>query len=292
MTTFAKSTFNAASYAAFRPTYPPSLYTTVLRYHRGPKNLLIDLGCGTGTIPRYLSKEFGHVIGTDPSPGMIKKSKDLTPSTDYPNVEYQVASAESLPFVKDGSVDMVVAGQAAHWFDYPKLFPELKRVLRKDGTIAFWGYKDHVYIGYPAASKILKEYCYGPDPARQLGPYWEPGRFITVDKLRPIKPPQPDFSDIQRVEYEPDPKGKNTGEGTLFVERQMSMRQSMDYLRTFSSFHEWEKKNPDKTARATGGDGDLIDWMYDDMKKAEGWTDEDMLLDMEWGSGLLMARKN
>jgi ubiquinone/menaquinone biosynthesis C-methylase UbiE len=72
---------------------------------------------------------------------MIGKAQDLTPKAQYPNVEYQVGSAESLPFLEDESVDMVVAAQAAHWFDYPKLFPELKRVLRKQGTVAFWGYK-------------------------------------------------------------------------------------------------------------------------------------------------------
>lgn len=238
-----------------------------------------------------MSKEFAHVIGTDPSPGMIQKARESSPKDEYPNVDYQVASAESLPFLQDGSVDMVVAAQAAHWFDYPKLFPELKRVLRKEGTIAFWGYKDHVYCGYPSASKTMLEYCYGSDPDCQLGTYWEPGRFITVDKLRPIKPPEPEFEDIRRIEYEPDARGKHMGQGTLFVDKPMTVAQSMDYLRTLSSFHEWEKKNPDKKARTDGGKGDLVDWMYDDMKKAEGWADERMMLDIEWGSGLLMCRK-
>jgi SAM-dependent methyltransferase len=286
-----KSSFNAASYAAFRPSYPPSLYSTVLRFHHGQKSLLVDLGCGTGVVPRYMSQEFKHVIGIDPSSGMIKKAEDLSPNNQYSNVDYQVASAESLPFLEDESADMVVAAQAAHWFDYPKLFPELKRVLRKHGTIGFWGYKDHVYCGYPAASKIMLEYCYGPDPSRQLGPFWEPGRLIIANKLRPIKPPEVDFEDIQRTEYEPDARGRGMGQGTLFMEKEMTISQSMEYIRTFSSFHEWEKKNPDRIARAKGGDGDLVDWMYDDMKEAEGWTSEDMLVDLEWGSALILCRK-
>ncbi|KIW05888.1 uncharacterized protein PV09_03083 [Verruconis gallopava] len=291
MATFAKSSFSAASYAAFRPTYPHSLYQTVLCYHRGAKNRLVDLGCGTGIVPRYLSKEFKQVIGTDPSPVMIKKARESTLESEYPNVDYRLSSAESLPFLEDNSVDMVVAAQAAHWFDYSRLFPELKRVLRKEGTVAFWGYKDHVYIGYPEASKIMLQYCYGKDPDRQLGPYWEPGRSITVEKLRPIKPPQADFDDVQRVEYEPDSRGKAAGEGTLFVEKQMTLAQSMEYIRTFSSFHEWAKQHPDNKKRSEGGQGDLVDWMYDDMKKAEGWTDENMMLDIEWGSALVMCRK-
>lgn len=73
--------------------------------------------------------------------------------------EYVQASAESLPFLEDGSVDLVIAGacvrrrnsiilfvydtcvvaaQAGHWFDWNKMWPELARVLRKNGSAAFW----------------------------------------------------------------------------------------------------------------------------------------------------------
>lgn len=57
----------------------------------------------------------------------------------------------------DGSVDLIIAGtyglakshqslsayilveaQAAHWFDWSKVWPETSRVLRKNGTAAFW----------------------------------------------------------------------------------------------------------------------------------------------------------
>jgi trans-aconitate 3-methyltransferase len=37
-----------------------------------------------------------------------------TKKEDYPNVDFIEASAESLLFAADYSVDMVVAGQAAH----------------------------------------------------------------------------------------------------------------------------------------------------------------------------------
>jgi SAM-dependent methyltransferase len=287
-----KNTFNAVSYGVFRPTYPPALYNTVLAFHRGSRNLGVDLGCGPGIVPRVLGKEFKHFIGTDPSPNMIQEAKDSTPSSDYPNVEYHVASAESLPFIKDDSVDVVVAAQAAHWFDYARFFPEMKRIVRKGGTLAFWGYKDHVYVGYPEASRMLKEVSYGMDPEKQLGSYWsQPGRSITQNKLRAIKPPENEWDDITRIEYEPGTNGPKSGEGTLFVDKRMTVAQSMDYMRTWSSFHDWEKKHPDDKKRSGGGTGDLIDWIYDDMKKAEGWTDNNMMLDIEWGSGLLMARK-
>jgi trans-aconitate 3-methyltransferase len=57
---------------------------------------------------------------------MIQEAKSRTKREDYPNVDFIEASAESLPFTADHSVDMIVAGQAAHWFDFPKFFTEMK----------------------------------------------------------------------------------------------------------------------------------------------------------------------
>lgn len=72
-------------------------------------------------------------------------------------VEFVQASAEDLP-VEQGSVDLIVAGmstlmrresvpngssfrfaaQACHWFNWNKVWPEVARALRKDGTFAAW----------------------------------------------------------------------------------------------------------------------------------------------------------
>ena len=43
--------------------------------------------------------------------------KQAISSTKEENIQFREASAENLDFIQDGSVDMVVAGQAAHWFD-------------------------------------------------------------------------------------------------------------------------------------------------------------------------------
>ena len=57
MATFAKTTFDSARYALFRPTYPRQLFDAAFRYHeqtRGARwDLGVDLGCGTGS-PREL----------------------------------------------------------------------------------------------------------------------------------------------------------------------------------------------------------------------------------------------
>ncbi|KAI9755880.1 MAG: hypothetical protein M4579_004093 [Chaenotheca gracillima] len=287
-----KATYSASSYAAFRPSYPEKLYKTLVSYHKGPSNLCIDLGCGHGVVSRALAGHFTTVLGTDPSAVMIAQARSSTPSSSYPNVTYVEAAAESLPMVSSGTVDMVVAGQAAHWFNYPRLFPELARVVRSGGTLAFWGYKDHVFVDFPRASKIMDHYAHGKDD-RLLGPYWaQPGRSIVENRLRDIKPPRDVWTDIERLEYDPKTNGAASGEGDLLMQRKLTLGMCMDYIRTWSSYHAWQQKFPKES-----GIRDVVDEMFEKMVEAEpAWKEKgekwkDLEVTIEWGSGILLARK-
>ena len=226
---------------------------------------------------------------------MLEQAQSLAAS-EWLNVEYRQAFAESLPFVCDETVDVVVSGQAAHWFDYPSFFPEMRRILRKGGTLALWGYKDLVIIGHPNATNILNQYAYGTEE-HLLGTFWsQPGRSIVQNKFRDIKPPVEDWEDVRRIEYEPEARGKHSGEGTLFLEKSMKLRDCMNYIRTWSSYHGWQQRFPDQKKREDGGKGDVVDDMFDEIRKTESdwqnderWTERE--IDMELGSGLIMAKR-
>ena len=257
----------------------------------------MDLGCGHGIVSQDLSPEFSKVIGTDPSPGMIEQARSAAASNEkYSNVEYRQSTAEDCSFLGNESVDMVVACQAAHWFNYPVLFPEMKRIIRKGGTLAFYGYKDPVFVKHAKATEILNRYCY-TDDEEFMGPYWsQPGRSIVQNKLRDIKPLSEEWRNIERVEYEPNVKGERLGEGTVFLSKEMSLGNCLNYVRTFSAFHGWQEKHADRKSRDAGGKGDLADEMFDEMREAEpAWQDpegwRDKMVTLEWGSGLLMARR-
>lgn len=288
-----KTTFSHAAYASFRPAYPPTLYSRVLAYHKGGRKLCVDLGCGHGVIARAFSGEFDKIYGVDPSPGMIEQARSLTSQK---NIEFVESSAESLPFLPDKSVDLVVAGEAAHWFDYVRLFPELNRVVKPDGSLAFWAYVDHTYVNYPKASAILRHYACSDDKGL-LGPYWpQPGRSILRGKLSSIRLPGDEWTDIQRVEYEPGVKGSGSGEGTKLMDSEVTLGQSMEYVRTWSSYHGWKEAHPEQRRRSEGGEGDIVDRMLDEMVAAEeGLRDSPLVVDrtalIEWGTALILARK-
>lgn len=225
MATFSRKTFDAAAYLAFRPSYPKWVYDKVLTYHFGPRpsasqagsKLALDLGCGPGISTVSLLPHFDRVIGLDPSSGMVEAA--ITPNT--PNlpdhlvpspsdgnkgklgdVEYKQGFSEDLGFLDDKSVDLVTSGQAAHWFDYPKFWKELTRVVRPGGSVCLYGYPDFFLPEYPALRPLLHRYAlkdgHGPGSPRlppsdeddkidSIGDYWEqPGRSILNQGLEPV----------------------------------------------------------------------------------------------------------
>ncbi|KAI9678243.1 MAG: hypothetical protein M1817_006188 [Caeruleum heppii] len=296
MAAFADSNFSYTSYASFRPVYPQSLYDSILRYHTGPRTLLIDLGCGHGVACRSLAPHFTTVIGTDPSAGMIEQARSSTSSPTFPNVTYREAAAEDLPFVRDGPVDMVVAGLAAHWFDLDRLWAEMARILRPDGTLAFWGYRDPVFVSHPGATGILERYTHGSGPDR-LGDYWiQPGRARMQHNYRDIIPPESGWKDVQRWEYEPGTSGPRSGEGECIMSQKTTLGGCMAFFRTWSSVHRWMEDHPERRAKKDGGAGDVVDEMFAEMRaveeswrEAEGW--EKVEVEIEWGSAVLLARR-
>lgn len=85
-----------------------------------------------------LYKKFNKVIGTDPSEKMLSAVQVPAAKDGKPPIEYKVATAENLSFIESNSVDMVTAGQAAHWFHHDKAMPEIARILKPGGTLAFF----------------------------------------------------------------------------------------------------------------------------------------------------------
>ncbi|WP_068026753.1 class I SAM-dependent methyltransferase [Nocardia mexicana] len=128
----------AAAYAAHRPDYPPAGIRWALEPLRGvaaPE--VVDLGAGTGKLTDGLLDGGARVTAVEPDAAMRAEF-----ARRHPGVSVLAGSAESIP-LPDNSVHALVAGQAFHWFDLPKAFPEFARVLRPGGVLAaFWNMHD------------------------------------------------------------------------------------------------------------------------------------------------------
>lgn len=152
---------HAAAYASSRPGYPRDLVAAVARLPRA-HHLALDCGTGNGQAALGLAQLFERVVATDPS------ASQLSHATPHPRVEYRVAPAEASG-MPDGSVDLVTAAQAFHWFDFERFFAEVERVLAPGGAVALWTY--NLARVDPGVDAQMDHLAY-----EVAGPWWPPER--------------------------------------------------------------------------------------------------------------------
>lgn len=127
----------AAAYAAHRPDYPEkALAWGLAGLTRTPRRVL-DLAAGTGKVSEGLLSLGLEVTAVEPDPQMLE---ELTRA--LPEVTPLTGTAEEIP-LPDESVDAVFAGQAFHWFDLDRAYPEMARVLEPGGgVVVLWNHDD------------------------------------------------------------------------------------------------------------------------------------------------------
>ena len=151
----------ADDYAKHRPTYPLELASD-LASHCPNTSLAIEVGCGTGQFTNSLAKCFNQVIATDLSEAQIKSAPKQS------NITYQSEPAEKIS-AQDKSASLIVAAQAAHWFELDKFYAEAKRVGLKDALVALLSYGVLTIEG-DADARFQQFYW------QEIHPFWAPDR--------------------------------------------------------------------------------------------------------------------
>jgi SAM-dependent methyltransferase len=141
------------------------------------RELAWDAGCGNGQLSVSLADRFEQVIATEPSQAQIDAALA------HPNVEYRREPAEKST-LGNASVDLAVAAQAAHWFDWRRYVDEVERVARPGALVALVSYGILLVEG--EASRIIAHYY-----KDVVGPYWPPGRQHVENGYRDLAWPWP-----------------------------------------------------------------------------------------------------
>lgn len=172
-------TQQAAGYAEFRPSYPPTLFDWLASVSPS-RACALDCATGSGQAALGLASYFDRVLAIDASEAQLANAQP------HPRVSYRRARAEASG-LDSGSVDLITVAQALHWLDHPAFFAEAKRVLRPGGVIAAWGY-GLVRIS-SEIDAVLEEYCYCT-----LRGYWAPERRFVEERYCSITFP---FEELQ-----------------------------------------------------------------------------------------------
>ena len=122
----------SVDYARYRDIYPQAFYDRILARGlcvRG--QTVLDLGTGTGVLPRHLYRCGARWTATDLSEEQILQAKRLSKGM---AIDYRTMAAEEIDFPA-GSFDVVTACQCFWYFDHTRLMPRLCRVLRPGGRL-------------------------------------------------------------------------------------------------------------------------------------------------------------
>jgi SAM-dependent methyltransferase len=160
------------NYRKYRPHYPD----TFIPFLAGaiglkPSSVIADIGSGTGISSELFLKNGNEVFGVEPNKEMREAGEEyLSP---YPKFHGINGTAERTT-LSDASIDILIAGQAFHWFSIEETKAEFTRILKQDGwAVLFWNerlldaslflkeYEDlllHYGVGYPVVhEKDIKE---------------------------------------------------------------------------------------------------------------------------------------
>jgi SAM-dependent methyltransferase len=202
----------AATYASFRPHYPPALFDYLAHSCRRHE-LAWDCACGSGQATLDLARRFDAVVATDASAAQLQAAPPRS------NVCYRVAPAAASG-LEATSVDLVTVAQALHWFELAPFYAEVDRVLRPRGVLAAWTYGVLHVAGDPV-DKLLQEFYWDT-----LKSYWPAERHLVESGYSTLRFP---FAEMSPPTFE--------------MQEQWSLQQLIGYVRSWSATARYFERN-------------------------------------------------
>lgn len=179
----------SADYAKYRDIYPPEFYEKIRSLgvcQNGQR--VLDLGTGTGVLPRNLYHLGARWIGTDLSSEQISQAKRLAKEAGM-DIDFRAVGTEKLEF-PPAVFDVITACQCYWYFDHQRVTPKLFHWLKPDGRLLV------LYMAWLPFEDIIA----GESEALVLkySPHWT-GAGETI---HPIRLPEVTFSYFHLLAHE------------------------------------------------------------------------------------------
>jgi SAM-dependent methyltransferase len=134
---------SARYYAVGRLAYPRQLTEQLVRVlPLDGSGVLLDVGCGPGSLTLLLAPHVAHAVGIDADADMVAEASRLAAEQHVPNVTWRHLRAEDLP-ADLPRPRVVTFAQSFHWMDRPRVASVVRGMLVADGALVHVGATTH-----------------------------------------------------------------------------------------------------------------------------------------------------
>lgn len=167
-------------YAKYRDIYPEIFYQKIADRGlcvKGQK--VLDIGTGTGVLPRNMYRFGAEWTGTDISPNQIEQAVQLAQSQNM-KIDFIPCPAEEIDF-PENSFDIATACQCIWYPDHKILAPKLAKILKKGGKflilyMAWLPYDDKIAA---RSEDIILKYNPSWNSSGEIRkPMWVPDEYL------------------------------------------------------------------------------------------------------------------
>lgn len=121
------------NYVKYRPHYPKEIITFLAEaIELTPECIIADIGSGTGISTELFLQNGNKVYGIEPNKEMREAGEKYLEK--YEKFISVAGTAEDTLLESD-SMDIIVCGQAFHWFDTDKCKIEFTRIIKNNGYV-------------------------------------------------------------------------------------------------------------------------------------------------------------
>ena len=179
-------------YAKYRDIYPQAFYDRLAELSIGVQGqTVLDLGTGTGVLPRNMYRYGASWTGADISENQIAYAKKLSEEAGM-DISYLVSPAESVDF-PENTFDVITACQCFMYFDKSVLLPRIHGMLKPNGhfCVLFMAWLPEESPIAKASEELVLKYNpswtgghmtrYKLDAPPWCGDLFEPANMLTYD---------------------------------------------------------------------------------------------------------------
>jgi SAM-dependent methyltransferase len=167
-------------YVRYRPDYPADILSAL---HVSPDWAVADIGSGTGISTELFLRAGCQVYAVEPNEEMRAKAEELL--SHYPGFVSIAGTAEAAG-LPAASFDLIIAGQAFHWFDPVQTREEMVRISRPGAVVALiWNERlmelpfekeyEELILGYAGDYRTIN---HKNITDRQIGKFFHPADFV------------------------------------------------------------------------------------------------------------------